>query len=73
MKIINRKPVMVSTAEAAAMYPVAAGSLQNWRSKGTGPKFYKVNRKVAYRVEDLETFFTQEPVLTEDSIPKDQR
>jgi len=67
-KTFSPRPVMVSTGEAAAMFSVAGGTLQNWRSQKKGPKFFKVNRKILYRVEDLEKFFTSTPVLTFDNL-----
>ena len=72
MKTITQKPIMISTGEAAAMFSVASGTLQNWRSQKRGPKFFRVNRgrKILYKVEDLEDFFTSEPVLTLDSLPE---
>jgi len=32
------------------------GTLANWRSKGRGPKFLKVGRKVLYRNLDIDKF-----------------
>ena len=69
-KASTQKAVMVSTGEAAAMFSVAGGTLQNWRSQKKGPKFFRVRRKVLYRVDDLEDFFTSTPVLTLDSLPE---
>jgi hypothetical protein len=65
---------MVSAQEAAIMYSISAGTLGNWRSsKKTGPKYFKVNRKILYKVEDLETFFTATPVLTRDSLSEEMQ
>ncbi len=69
-KPFSPKPVMISTSEAAAMFSVASGTLCNWRSKLQGPRFYRINRKILYKVEDLEDFFTSTPVLTIDSLPE---
>ncbi len=59
---------MVDRQEAARMYGVSSGTLANWLSAGKGPKAFKVNRKVLYRIEDLELFFTACPVQTVDSL-----
>jgi hypothetical protein len=61
---------MVGPDKAEGLYSVPKGTLANWRSQKKGPKFYKINRKVLYRLEDLEDFFTANPVLTADSIEK---
>lgn len=61
---------MVTTIEAASLFSTSPGTLMNWRSLKRGPKFYRVSRKILYRLEDLESFFTREPVLTVDSLPE---
>jgi len=62
---ISRK--MVDRKTAAAMFSMSAGTLGNWLSQGRGPRAYKVGRKILYRLEDLEEFFTRNPILTADS------
>ncbi len=32
------------------------GTLANWRSKGTGPQYIKLNGRVLYRVSDIEAW-----------------
>lgn len=44
------------------------GTLANWRAQKRGPKFFRVSRKVVYRVDDVEAFLFKNPVLTVDSI-----
>ena len=63
--------IMVPPDEVSALYGTAVGTLGNWRSKKIGPKFYRVQRrKILYRLEDLEAFFTAHPVLTNSSFPR---
>ena len=62
------QPRMVSTIKAAELFSTSPGTLQNWRSLKKGPKFFRVNRKILYALDDLEGYFTREPVLTSDSI-----
>jgi hypothetical protein len=59
----------LSPKDALECYPVLGceGSLANMRCQKRGPKFFKVNRKVIYRPEDIEAFLFQNPVLTIDS------
>lgn len=59
---------MLRPADVENSYSVPVGTLANWRWSKRGPKFFKVNRKVLYRAEDLEEFFTANPVLTMDSV-----
>lgn len=63
---------MLSPAEVSLVYSISVGSLGNWRSVKRGPKFYKIGSKVLYKSEDLESFFTANPVLTVDSLPEDR-
>ena len=71
-KTFQHEPVMVSTAQAATMYPYSAGTFQNLRSQKRGPRYFKIGRKCAYLVSDLEAYFSQNPVLTVDSLPENQ-
>lgn len=60
----------VSPKDAVALYPVLGGEavLANMRCQKRGPKFFKVNRKVIYRPEDIEAYLFQNPVQTIDSV-----
>lgn len=64
----------LSPKDALKRYPVLGceGSLANMRCQKRGPKFFKVNRKVVYRPEDIESFLFQNPVLTIDSVRADR-
>jgi hypothetical protein len=56
--------------EAAQMYGLSAGTLANYRSRGVGPKYYRVppgGRKVIYFVTDIESWLMRNPVLTYDT------
>ena len=44
------------------------GTLRVWRSQGRGPRFHRVNRRVFYRIQDLENFAKGEVVETADSL-----
>ena len=64
------KKVMITPQEASLLFGTSEGTLGNWRSKKIGPKYYRVQRrKILYRLEDLEEFFTAHPVLTVSSLP----
>jgi hypothetical protein len=58
--------VSVTPEQAAKMYGLGAGTLANMRSQKKGPRFYKVGKKVLYRIEDLERWLFDEPVMTID-------
>lgn len=64
---------MVGPEEAESLYSIPKGTLANWRWAKKGPKFFKVGHKVLYKLDDLEDFFTSNPVLTVDSLPEGQR
>lgn len=59
---------MLTPAEVSFLYSIPLGSLANWRSFKRGPRYFKVRKKVLYRLGDCEAFFTSCPVLTRDSI-----
>lgn len=50
---------LLNTKEAAPLIGITAGTLENWRVAGIGPKFIKTpgkRGKVLYRVEDIQTW-----------------
>lgn len=42
--------------QLATRWDLSEGSLERWRSKGTGPIFLKLQGRVLYRLEDIEEF-----------------
>jgi hypothetical protein len=64
-KEIQKKAV--GAKDVASMYGVAEGTLANMRCRGEGPKYYRMGRKILYRLEDAEQFFFSNPVMTRDA------
>lgn len=46
----------LTTGQAAYELSVAPGTLQNWRSEGTGPKFFKHRHRVYYLKGDIQAY-----------------
>ena len=63
-------PKALTPKDAVSLYPPlgSQGSLANLRLQKRGPRFFKVGRKVVYRVEDIEAYLFAAPVLTRDSV-----
>ena len=62
---------VLTPKEVVTLYPAlttSEGTLANWRNLRRGPRFYRVSRKIVYRLEDIEEFLFQNPVQTIDSI-----
>lgn len=58
-------PLAVSPEQAVQIFPcLNVGTMANDRSKRRGCKFYRIGRKVVYRLADLEAFVFQTPVQT---------
>jgi len=70
---MKKEDVKAVDADAAVkLFPcLNKGTLANMRSKKQGPKYYKSGRKIIYRVEDIERWLYQHPVLTIDSVERD--
>ena len=47
---------LLSEREAAAVLGVAAKTLSNWRSIGSGPTFVRVGGRILYEPRDLSAF-----------------
>lgn len=60
MKTANRtKSAVLGTTAAAEYLATSTGQLGNWRSRGEGPRFARIGRRVVYRVSDLDAFIDQ--------------
>lgn len=46
----------LTTGQAARELQVAPGTLQNWRSQGTGPTFIKHRRNVYYLKSEIQAY-----------------
>jgi len=54
----------LTTAEAANMLRVPAGTLRYWRHRNEGPRSARLGRKVVYRREDVVGWIDQEMART---------
>ena len=52
----DTKPLHLTPREAADRLRTSANTLANWRTKGGGPRFIKLGRKVLYPVAEIEAF-----------------
>jgi Helix-turn-helix domain len=60
----SMKQVSVSPEQAAKLYGLNPGSLANMRCRKQGPRYYKVGKKILYRIDDLERFLFNVPIQT---------
>lgn len=44
---------LLTTEEVAALLKVAPATLVDWRHDQRGPRYYKMNREVRYKIEDV--------------------
>ncbi len=49
-------PLVYTPAEAAAQLLTKPRTLERWRTNGTGPRYVRIGRRVAYRPADLAAF-----------------
>ena len=40
----------------------------NWRYLKIGPRYYKANKRVYYKISDLEEYFSRNPIETIDPV-----
>lgn len=45
-----------TTAAAAYLGGIAVRTLANWRARGEGPSYVRVGTRIAYRIEDLDSW-----------------
>jgi hypothetical protein len=51
----------------AVTYNCSAGHLANLRSRKEGPKFYKRDHRIYYKVSDFEEWLFSNPIMTADA------
>ena len=47
---------LLSTRDAAAYLALSPRTLEKWRSRGVGPAYSRIGRRVVYRRDDLDAF-----------------
>jgi len=62
---------VMTPEEIAQHYGIPTGSLANMRCKKVGCPFFKVGRRIFYRVDQWERWFFSTPVLTKEAIDQD--
>ncbi|BAH74966.1 helix-turn-helix transcriptional regulator [Solidesulfovibrio magneticus] len=62
-------PRSLRTREAAEYLGVSPGTLEVWRCKGRGPRYYKLGKVVVYDPTDLDAFREARKVFTADAMP----
>ena len=50
----------LNQTELAARWTISPRTLERWRFTGEGPQFMKIGVRVAYRLEDVEAYETQQ-------------
>lgn len=55
----NEKQTLLTAQQVSDAYGVAKSTLAKMRLSGTGPVFVKLGRRVAYRLDDLEAWVTE--------------
>ena len=48
--------ILLEESDLIERWEVSLSALQQWRWTGAGPKYFKIGRKVLYRLVDVETF-----------------
>ena len=67
----HENAVILTAQQVAERYPAySVGTLANLRCMKKGSKYFKIGKRVFYRVEDVEAWLFQNPVLTIDSIDR---
>ena len=56
----SRDPELLTIAEAAELLRAPVATLRYWRHLGTGPRSFRLGRRVLYRREDLQAWIAQQ-------------
>lgn len=47
---------LLTIADVNRQYPIPLGTLRYWRHRGTGPRSFKLGRRVMYRRADVDNW-----------------
>ena len=61
-----REPELLTITEAAELVRAPVATLRYWRHLGTGPRSFRLGRRVLYRRDDLHDWITQQRAETAD-------
>lgn len=53
----------LTTGQAARELSLAPGTLQNWRTEGIGPKFFKHRNRVFYLKTDIQAYMAEHYIV----------
>ncbi|WP_336033533.1 helix-turn-helix transcriptional regulator [Geodermatophilus sp. FMUSA9-8] len=58
--ITKRQPDLLTITEAAELLRAPVATLRYWRHLGTGPRSFRLGRRVLYRTDDLHAWIAQQ-------------
>lgn len=56
----RREPELLTITEAAELLRAPVATLKYWRHLGTGPRSFRLGRRVLYRADDLQAWVEQQ-------------
>ena len=56
----GREPELLTITEAADLLRAPVATLRYWRHLGTGPRSFRLSRRVLYRTDDLHAWIAQQ-------------
>ncbi|UOY03130.1 helix-turn-helix transcriptional regulator [Blastococcus sp. PRF04-17] len=56
----GREPELLTINEAADLLRAPVATLRYWRHLGTGPRSFRLGRRVLYRTDDLHAWIAQQ-------------
>ncbi|MGV9715171.1 helix-turn-helix transcriptional regulator [Rhodococcus pyridinivorans] len=62
-------PLIAPAKEVAAFFNMTEAALAQWRYRGTGPKFVRLNRRIFYKWADVYEWIDQNTMQRTDDRP----
>ena len=56
----GREPELLTITEAADLLRAPVATLRYWRHLGTGPRSFRLGRRVLYRTDDLQAWIAEQ-------------
>jgi excisionase family DNA binding protein len=58
--LAGREPELLTITEAADLLRAPVATLRYWRHLGTGPRSFRLGRRVLYRTDDLHAWIAEQ-------------
>ena len=50
------EPIFLTTDDLGSRWTMSPRTLEGWRDKGIGPRYYRISSRIRYHIDDVEAY-----------------